>query len=67
MAVDCASVEIAKECYWLCYSYVMLVYVFMAGAYLGHHLYAGEKQYRQRDQACGGAGPFDDNDECKYH
>ena len=45
----------------------MLVYVFMAGTYLGHHYHANEKQYRQRDQACGGAGPFNDNDECEYH
>jgi MFS family permease len=27
----------------------------------------GKKQYRQRDQACGGAGPINDNDECEYH
>ena len=45
----------------------MLVDGFMAGAYLGHHYHAGKKQYRQRDQACGGAGPINDNDECEYH
>ena len=45
----------------------MLVYVFTAGIYLGHHIHADEKQYRQCDQACGSAGPFNDNDECEYH
>ena len=67
MAVDCASVEFAVGCYWHCYSCFMLAYDFMAGAYFGHHYHAGEKQYRQRDQACGGAGPFNDNNECEYH
>ena len=45
----------------------MLVCVFMDGADLGHHYHADKKQYRQRDQACGGAGPFNDNDECEYN
>ena len=45
----------------------MLVLGFTTGADLGHQYHAGEKQYRQRDQACGGAGPFNDNDECEYH